>query len=180
MLAEPRTEAEMVARYKAVRNRLNPKPQPVKIPELEPLSATVEMKMVPEIAPAWIVNKAEFWPLLVPRARYLPPKLANSILTILKVVCAVTKITPKEVCSNRRTAPVVEARQIIMYLCRNYTGHSYPEIGRRLGGRDHTTIIHGFRSIESKRLTDERLDALVKALETAIEAEGMSRAEAGL
>ena len=53
--------------------------------------------------------------------------------------------------SDRRTAKIAYGRQICMYLARTRTHKSYPEIGRRLGGRDHTTILHGVAKIE--RLT---------------------------
>jgi chromosomal replication initiator protein len=49
--------------------------------------------------------------------------------------------------SNRRTAKVVLPRQIGMYLCREMTNKSLPDIGRRFGGRDHTTVIHAINKI---------------------------------
>lgn len=50
--------------------------------------------------------------------------------------------------SQRRTKVVVRARQIAMYLAKTLTGQSLPEIGRRFGGRDHTTVLHAVRKIE--------------------------------
>ena len=49
---------------------------------------------------------------------------------------------------NRRTQDVVHARHIAMYLSRELTEASTPEIGRRFGGRDHSTVIHAVRKIE--------------------------------
>ena len=50
--------------------------------------------------------------------------------------------------SSRRTANVVRPRQIAMYLAKTLTLRSLPEIGRRFGGRDHTTVLHAVRKIE--------------------------------
>lgn len=50
--------------------------------------------------------------------------------------------------SDRRTANLVRARQVGFYLCRELTLRSLPEIGRRFGYRDHTTVLHGIRRIE--------------------------------
>jgi chromosomal replication initiator protein len=48
-----------------------------------------------------------------------------------------------------RTANVVRPRQIAMYLAKTLTLRSLPEIGRRFGGRDHTTVLHAVRKIEN-------------------------------
>jgi chromosomal replication initiator protein len=58
-------------------------------------------------------------------------------------------ITIYELKSQRRTAVVVRARQIAMYLSKKLTGQSLPEIGRRFGDRDHTTVLHAVRKIET-------------------------------
>jgi chromosomal replication initiator protein len=50
--------------------------------------------------------------------------------------------------SSRRTANVVRPRQVAMYLAKSLTLRSLPEIGRRFGGRDHTTVLHAVRKIE--------------------------------
>jgi chromosomal replication initiator protein len=51
-----------------------------------------------------------------------------------------------------------------MYLAKQLTPRSLPEIGRRFGGRDHTTVIHAVRQIEKLRATDAELDADVRLL----------------
>jgi hypothetical protein len=68
--------------------------------------------------------------------------------------------------SARRTADVVYPRQIAFYLCRRLTLRSLPEIGRRSGGKDHTTVLHGIRKIEAalKEGTDLHLCASVEFL----------------
>jgi chromosomal replication initiator protein len=66
---------------------------------------------------------------------------------IAMAACKYFKIEPIEMYSKRKTGNVVYARQIAFYICKNKTTHSYPEIGRRFGGRDHTTILHGVKKI---------------------------------
>jgi chromosomal replication initiator protein len=52
---------------------------------------------------------------------------------------------------------IARPRQIAMYLSKQLTPRSLPEIGRRFGGRDHTTIMHGVRKIEELMATDSQL-----------------------
>jgi chromosomal replication initiator protein len=68
---------------------------------------------------------------------------------ILKLVSAHFNVTRADLLSSRRTASVVRPRQIAMYLSKTLTLRSLPEIGRRFGGRDHTTVLHAVRKIES-------------------------------
>ncbi len=62
---------------------------------------------------------------------------------IIQVVADHFGITPLDISSQKRNKEVAFPRQIVMYLCQNMTGASLQEIGKYLGGRDHTTIIHG-------------------------------------
>jgi chromosomal replication initiator protein len=55
--------------------------------------------------------------------------------------------------SKRRTKTLVYPRQIAMFLCRNLTDASFPEIGRDFGGKDHTTIIHACKQMKKSRDT---------------------------
>ena len=66
--------------------------------------------------------------------------------------------------SERRTRAVARPRQIAMYLCKQHTTRSYPDIGRRFGGRDHTTVLHGVRRIEELSAKDEQIARDVEAL----------------
>lgn len=69
-----------------------------------------------------------------------------------------------EMVSARRARAVARPRQIAMYLAKRLTPRSLPEIGRRFGGRDHTTVIHAVKQIEKLRGTDADVDADVRAL----------------
>lgn len=70
--------------------------------------------------------------------------------------------------SPRRARPVARPRQVAMYLCKALTSHSLPEIGRKFGGRDHTTIIHGVRKVEELMAEDAALRDDVDTLKRAI------------
>ncbi len=72
--------------------------------------------------------------------------------------------------SNRRTRSVVHPRQIAMYLAKSMTPRSLPEIGRRFGGRDHTTVLHAVRKIEDLVSRDVALAEEIETLRRLIEA----------
>lgn len=63
-----------------------------------------------------------------------------------------------EMLSQRRARVIARPRQIAMYLCKQLTSRSLPEIGRRFGGRDHTTVMHAVRKIEDLAKSDSSLD----------------------
>ncbi len=78
-------------------------------------------------------------------------------------------IRAAEMVSARRAREVARPRQIAMYLAKQLTPRSLPEIGRRFGGRDHTTVIHAVRQIEKLRASDSEIDhdvvTLIRVLE---------------
>ena len=76
---------------------------------------------------------------------------------ILKVVAKHYNVTRADLLSQRRTANVVKPRQIAMYLAKVLTLRSLPEIGRRFGGRDHTTVLHAVRKIDGLVAADRVL-----------------------
>ena len=66
--------------------------------------------------------------------------------------------------SARRAREVARPRQVAMYLAKKLTPRSLPEIGRRFGGRDHTTVMHAVKRIDELRAADRELDSDVAAL----------------
>jgi len=72
--------------------------------------------------------------------------------------------------SPRRAREVARPRQVAMYLAKKLTPRSLPEIGRRFGGRDHTTVMHGVKRIEELRVADTELNGDVAKLLRAFEA----------
>jgi chromosomal replication initiator protein len=83
---------------------------------------------------------------------------------IQKLVATRFSVTRADILSARRTATVVKPRQIAMYLAKILTPRSLPEIGRRFGGRDHTTVLHAVRKIEGLAKTDAGLNEELELL----------------
>jgi chromosomal replication initiator protein len=77
---------------------------------------------------------------------------------IQKTVADYYKIKVAELFSKKRTRAIARPRQLAMWLCREVTSHSYPEIGEAFGGRDHTTVIHAVKTIDSLRLKESELN----------------------
>ncbi|MGH6874799.1 MAG: helix-turn-helix domain-containing protein, partial [Aestuariivirgaceae bacterium] len=88
---------------------------------------------------------------------------------ILKVVGRHYNVARAGLLSPRRARSIVRPRQIGMYLAKKLTPRSLPEIGRRFGGRDHSTVLHAVRKIEELLLTDEQLAREVALLVRLIE-----------
>jgi chromosomal replication initiator protein len=74
------------------------------------------------------------------------------------------RIRQAEMVSARRAREVARPRQVAMYLAKQLTPRSLPEIGRKFGGRDHTTVIHAIRQIERLRGIDTDIDSDVRTL----------------
>ena len=83
---------------------------------------------------------------------------------IQRTVCQFYRVDRAEMSSKRRARAVVRPRQVAMYLAKVLTPRSYPEIGRKFGGRDHSTVIHAVRLIEDLRQRDADMDGDVRSL----------------
>tara|TARA_Y100000768_G_scaffold32970_1_gene21628 strand:+ start:3939 stop:5273 length:1335 start_codon:yes stop_codon:yes gene_type:complete len=81
-----------------------------------------------------------------------------SIENIQKTVAEYFKLRVADLLSKRRSRSVARPRQIAMTLAKELTNHSLPEIGDAFGGRDHTTVLHGYRRIMSLRETENRVN----------------------
>ncbi|MCJ7422112.1 chromosomal replication initiator protein DnaA [Sphingomicrobium astaxanthinifaciens] len=92
-----------------------------------------------------------------------------SIDEIQTKVAAHFSIRKAEMTSARRAREVARPRQVAMYLSKQLTPKSLPDIGRRFGGRDHTTVIHAVKRIESLRAADAELDADIRLLQRQLE-----------
>ena len=92
-----------------------------------------------------------------------------SIDEIQTRVAAHFSIRKAEMTSARRAREVARPRQVAMYLSKQLTPKSLPDIGRRFGGRDHTTVIHAVKRIESLRAADAELDADIRMLQRQLE-----------
>ncbi len=81
-----------------------------------------------------------------------------SIENIQKTVADYYKIRVADLLSKKRSRSIARPRQLAMALSKELTNHSLPEIGDAFGGRDHTTVLHGCRRVESLRETEKRVD----------------------
>jgi chromosomal replication initiator protein len=100
--------------------------------------------------------------------RPLEPKRVK-IEDIQRVVARQYNVSRADLLSSRRTANVVRPRQVAMYLAKTLTLRSLPEIGRRFGGRDHTTVLHAVRKIESLVNTDNALAEEIEVLKRQLQ-----------
>ena len=87
---------------------------------------------------------------------------------ILQIVADHFGLTPLDITSQRRSKDIVYPRQITMYLCRSMMDIPLQSIGKVLGGRDHTTIIHGYEKIAADLKKDEGLKNTIEILKKKI------------
>jgi chromosomal replication initiator protein len=88
---------------------------------------------------------------------------------IQRVVARQYNVSRADLLSSRRTANVVRPRQVAMYLAKTLTLRSLPEIGRRFGGRDHTTVLHAVRKIEGLVSNDAMLADEIEVLKRQLQ-----------
>jgi len=88
---------------------------------------------------------------------------------IQRVVARQYNVSRADLLSSRRTANVVRPRQVAMYLAKTLTLRSLPEIGRRFGGRDHTTVLHAVRKIETLVNNDSSLAEEIELLKRQLQ-----------
>jgi chromosomal replication initiator protein len=91
-----------------------------------------------------------------------------SIDEIIKVVGAKLEIKISDIKSRKKNKNIVSARQLCMYLARKYTNFSFPDIGDKIGGRDHSTVIYACNKIEKIIETDMKMKKIIADLEEAI------------
>lgn len=106
-------------------------------------------KINPPIPIASIPEPPRLW-FTIDEEAVAEPKIAD----IKRATCKYFEITKIDIDSTRRTMGIVYPRQLAYFLSKTLTHNSFPEIGRRFGGRDHTTVLHGFRKIERESRDD--------------------------
>lgn len=126
---------EFIANYKAVRERLYNPPNAYR----EPAPLIVD-KPKPEPPPPPPPPPMKCMSVLPPRMDY---GTNSTVDEVIRAVCIVFDVSGTNIRSMRRTADVMKPRHVAMALCRRLTLKSLPEIGRRMGGKDHTTVLHG-------------------------------------
>ncbi len=96
----------------------------------------------------------------------------ESIENIQKAVSRYFKIRLSDLKSQRRLKVITEPRQIAMYLCKKINKASYPEIGKKFGGKDHSTVIHAVKKIDKKIEEDKEFRNIIFAIENQIKLRG--------
>jgi chromosomal replication initiator protein len=88
-----------------------------------------------------------------------------TVESIQKTICDYFNLKVGDLKAKRRTKNIALPRQLAMYLCRKYTSTSFPSIGNKFGGRDHSTVIHATKTIEKKIKADPQMSATIEKLE---------------
>lgn len=91
-----------------------------------------------------------------------------TVESIQKTICDYFNIRLGDLKSKRRTKNIALPRQVAMYLCRKFTAISFPVLGDKFGGRDHSTVIHASKTIEKRIKEDPNMQATVERLEKTI------------
>jgi chromosomal replication initiator protein len=89
---------------------------------------------------------------------------------IIKKTCEYYNIRQSDLMSANRSRAIARPRQVAMFLCKKLTTRSLPEIGRKFGGRDHTTILYGVRKIEELMQVDSQIAEDAEILRRMLEA----------
>jgi chromosomal replication initiator protein len=89
---------------------------------------------------------------------------AISSQMVLRAVASFFSLKPAQLKAKNNSRPIAVPRQIAMYICKELTHQSLPQIGRDFGGKHHTTVLHSIRKIDSLRKKDSEISAAVNAI----------------
>ena len=89
---------------------------------------------------------------------------------IMKKICHYYNVRMSDLLSPRRSRNIARPRQMAMFLAKSLTSRSYPEIGKRFGNRDHTTVMHAVRKIEELKSQDSQVSEDAEILRRMLEA----------
>jgi len=84
--------------------------------------------------------------------------------TILRAVASFFSLKPAQLKAKSNSRPIAVPRQIAMYICKELTHSSLPQIGKDFGGKHHTTVLHSIRKIDSLRKKDPKISAAVNEI----------------
>lgn len=112
----------------------------------------------------WVQRQKEIWFQIIDGPIECGPSKQIDIKRIQQVVAKHFDVDRMDILSARRLKEFAVPRQVAMYLSRKLTLRSFPEIGRRFGDRDHTTVIHGARKIARMMIADPAFGDMVRGL----------------
>ena len=149
-----RFRAHIAQKAAELKEKNAPKPAPVAVAVSQEPENTVE---------DWVDRQQKIWFSIVSEGRRY-----DLFEKIQKECCRHFNLTLAEFLADRRTTDVVLARHIAMYLAKKLTFLSFPQIGKRFAGRDHTTVISGVRKMERLIKTDAELAKTISDLEARL------------
>ena len=176
-------EASLVEKYDDIHRRLFPTPKVqeqrrtesellAKIHDLQIAYASVVSKLSTEKKASEDLDKRLTFMEKLFKPEFLdetnPPLKIITVHSILRLVSKTEKVTKADLISPRRTMPITRYRQIVCYLAGTLTFCSLPQIGRLLGNRDHTTVLHAKTKIAHLRASQPDLDTKLKWYEQAL------------
>lgn len=98
----------------------------------------------------------------------LKPKKSSSIKEVIKTIADFYNVTEEEINEKSRKKAVVKPRQVIMYILREDFDVSYPTIGEKLGGKDHTTVMHSYEKVKEDLKTDSALSREISQIRSML------------
>jgi chromosomal replication initiation ATPase DnaA len=134
-----RAHKERLMRMSTPRPKVEPEPRPVPVVEYDNVESWIKrQKAIP------LPTSKEPWFSIVADFEQAGPTIGK----IMFAVAQYFNIPTSDLKGAYRTANLAYARQVAFYLSRTLTPRSFPEIGKKFGGRDHTTVLHGYRKID--------------------------------
>lgn len=162
--------ANQIETYKASRARINAAgaKHAAKLAAIQAEVDRLEQIKACERAIAAFPPKPEPPPLPAPLVPIPTADLRLHVLTIQGVVAERFGLTRHDLTGPRRTMNIVRPRQIAMYLAKTMTPRSFPEIGRRFGNRDHTTVLHAANIVRRRMQENPDVAKVVEELRAEI------------
>ncbi len=90
------------------------------------------------------------------------PQVQLTIADIQRIVCEYFDITEDQIRARTRKREVAQTRQVAMYFCKKLTNNSLKTIGLQFGGRDHSTVIHAYQTVENQIETDKKFSQMIE------------------
>lgn len=99
----------------------------------------------------------------------IKPKKRFALDEIIKVIAGFYNINPEQIYEKTRKKEIVYVRQIVMYILREFYNASYPAIGKEIGGRDHTTVIHSYERVQENLKNDPNLQQEIDQIKAVLD-----------
>jgi chromosomal replication initiator protein len=89
---------------------------------------------------------------------------APSVEQVIRATSTYYGMKPAQLKAKNNSRPIAQPRQVAMYICKQVTGLSLPQIGREFGGKHHTTVLHSVRKVDSMRKKDAEISAAINKI----------------